>query len=391
MKRFLSYLVKSFFSIVCCAFILAFGYFMLSSVSDSKWQNTQAVEVTDFGSSEKFYFNTLENIEKHAYNEIIKNVYSMPESIEIPKITASQLDRVFTALLYDNPDLFFVGRRCTLSSRLLKTSCSLEYIITPEEYRAQRDELQKVCDEVTASLTNPDDEWQTELEIHDYIIDNCEYKLVEDELVYSSAYGALVNGEAACEGYSKAAKLLFDGAGIKSAVLSGISTNFDGTEGAHMWNAVKIYGDYYYLDCTWDDPVSEDGENVRIYSYFNINDDMIAASHSDFSYDFGCTATAANYYVKNGRFFSEYDRSCEKTVAEQIAKQINSGNNELQIRFANKEIYGKAVEDLIDNGRVYDILLEANKKTEKRISLKSIVYYKDPSQLTLTLVPETED
>lgn len=388
MKKLISSFISTLLTLICVGAVLVIGYVMLSSSSVYKWQNTEAVEVAEFGSPHKFYYRELSNIEKHAYNEIISQIYELPESIEIPDINAEQLDRIFSALLYDNPDLFFVGRKCTLSSEMLKTYCSVEYIMTKEEYLVRKEELMQKAESVISSLSDPDDEWQTELEIHDHIVDNCEYKLSEPKLVYSSSYGALVNGYAACEGYSKAAKLLFDMAGIESSVVSGVSTNFDGEEGAHMWNAVKIDGDFYYLDCTWDDPVNDDKENIKLYSYFNINDEMISVTHSEFSYDFGCTATAANYHVKTGRYFEEYSRSDEKALAGLIAEDVDNGVWEIQIRFGSRNAYDKAVRDLLDNERVYSVLSRADNMTDKRISYKTISYYKNPEQHMLTLVPE---
>lgn len=385
-------LIKAFFAlvltVVCVCSAVVIGYIVLVSVEANEWQSTEAVEVTEYGSPYKFYYNKLSNIEKHAYNEMLTQIYDMPEAIEIPDIDAKQLDRIFSALLYDNPDLFFVGRKCTLFSEMLRTYCSVEYIITKEQYLERKQELIQTAEGVISSLSDPDDQWQTELEIHDYIVDNCEYKLTEPKLVYSSSYGALVNGYAACEGYSKAAKLLLDMAGIENSVVSGISNNFDGEEGAHMWNAVNIDGEFYFLDCTWDDPVDKDKNELNFYSYFNINEEMISSTHSDFSYDFGCTATAANYYVKTGKFFDEYSRSDEKEIARLIADDVDSGIWETQLRFGSREAYNKAVKDLIDNERIYSVLSRADNQADKEIAYDTISYYKNPEQNVLVLVPE---
>lgn len=390
MKKFLSLLL----CIICIAAVCN-ALFWLERNRDFSDNDTtaateqiQPVQQVQIGSPYKFYYNMLSDIEKEAYDDIISEIYSMPETIRVPRITAEQLDAVFSALLYDNPDLFFVGRKCTLITEFFRVRCSIEYIYDLEEYEICREKLDKVCDEVISSLTDPDDEWQTELEIHDYIVENCEYKLVENEHVYSSAYGALVNGEAACEGYSKAAKLLLDRAGIESAVVSGLSSSDSSEPGAHMWNAVKIYGDYYYLDCTWDDPLNEDGENVKIYSYFNLSDNMIAATHSDFSHDFGCSATAGNYYIKTGRFFNDYDRSCEDAVAQIIADELDAGGNMIEIRFGSRDAFDSAVDDLIKGGRIYDVLSLARSKTKVEFSQDSLSYYSDSGLLTLTIVPE---
>lgn len=389
--------MKKFLSLLICIAVIAAGLYILKGyiadpnadpVSYITGETKPPTELTDIGSPYKFYYNRLSDIEKHTYNAILSEIYDMPESIDIPRVNALQLDDVFSALLYDNPDLFFVGRKCTLLTSVFGTSCSIDYIMDKEEYQKQKEELEKACSKVISSLSDPEDDWQTELEIHDYIVENCDYKIEENELVYSSAYGVLVNGLAACEGYSRAAKLLMDMAGVESAMLSGVSTNDDGTEGPHMWNAVKLGGEYYYLDCTWDDPVGDNGSGVKTYAYFNIDTQTISASHSKFSYDFECTATAENYYIKTGKYFENFDRSDEEKLASLIAKGLDSGEESIEIRFGSKDVYNDAVDDLIDNGRIYSVLSSADKKTDIKISLKSLVYYKDSGLLTLTVVPE---
>ena len=388
MKKLVSFLFTAAAVAVCaliclhCAGSVVLPYY--------KWNYTEPAEPTDIGSPYKHCYNGLENIEKHAYNEILLKIYDMPEKISIPAIGGDSFNKVFSALLCDNPDLFFVGRKCTLTSHLLATDCAIEYIIDKEEYAAQKAELDSICDAVVSSFTSPDDEWQTEKEIHDYITENCEYKIVESEHVYSSAYGALVNGEAACEGYSKAAKLLFDKAGIESSVVSGISRGFDGEYDPHMWNAVKINGDFYYLDCTWDDPVSSDGKEYTAYSYFNVSDEMIESTHTDISQDFGCDSTEENYFIKTGRYFSAYDRSCEKKLASLVAEELDSGSDTLQLRFGSKKVYDKAVADLIGSGRIYNVLKSAKNKTTVDFSTESLSYYKTPDQLLLTVILETD-
>ena len=384
MKKLFSLLIKA----VICIALLIIGVRAANIVLDfaDPWKDKTPEKLTEVGSPYKFYFDNLSDIEKHAYNEILSNIYSMPEKIRIPDIDGEQLDRIFTALLSDNPDLFFVGRRCTLTAKGIFNFCAVEYYIDSETYAVQKEKLDKVCNEVVSSLTDPDDEFRTELEIHDYIVKKCRYRLEEGEFVYSSAYGALVNGEAACEGYSKAAKLLFDKVGIESSVISGISDNNEDSEGPHMWNAVNINGDYYYLDCTWDDPVNKNGEEVVVYSYFNLSDEMIASTHSNFSLDFECNATAENYYIKTGTYFESYDRSDEKRLSTIIARELENGGSVVQLRFANKSAYKEAVSELVDSGRLYNVLKSVKEKTKVKFSTDSLFYYKDSGQLLLTLV-----
>ncbi len=387
MKKTVSFLLSAVLTVACIAATLTVGYIALTSSDMYGWYSTDAVEVTEFGSPYKLYYSKLDNIEKHAYNEIISGIYDMPEQIEVPAIDAKQLDRVFSALLMDNPDLFFLGRKCTLTSEMLKTYCAPEYIITREEYIAQLEEIEQVKQKIISSLSDPKDEWQTELEIHDYIIDNCTYELSEPHLVCSSVYGALVNGKAACEGYSRAAKLLFDEVGIESALVSGVSVSEDGTESLHMWNAVKINGNFYYLDCTWDDPVGDDNEEIKSYSYFNVTTKMLSETHSEFSHNFICTETDENYFVKTGRFFDDYKSSHKKRIAEIITEDIGR-NCVTQIRFSSKKVYKNAIEDLVKNGGIYRVLSLSEGISEKGYRKDSIKCSQNDEQFILTFIPE---
>ena len=120
MKKFISFLLSAVLTVVCIAAALTIGYVILTSSEMYEWYSSEAVEETEFGSPYKFYYGKLDNLEKHAYNEIITHIYDMPEEIEVPAIDGDQLDRVFSAILMDNPDLFFVGRKCRI---LLKNPC----------------------------------------------------------------------------------------------------------------------------------------------------------------------------------------------------------------------------------------------------------------------------
>ena len=346
-----------------------------------------ATELTGYGSNFKFWFHQLSNDEKHAYNLILKSIYEMPEVIEINRIDSEMLDNVFYALLCDNPDLFFVGRKCVLRAENKKTWFSVDYTVDKAEYDAMKKELDETCAEITASFSNPEDIWQTELEIHDYVVDNCNYVL-DDDLIGSTAYGVLVNGSGACEGYSKAAKLLMDSAGIESAVISGEAESRKGEKQPHMWNVVRLDGSWYHLDCTWDDPVDESGDISKTYTYFNLDNKSISVTHSKFSYDFGCSETKENYFIKTGAFFESYSRDDEKKLAEIIVKEIDRGNSTVYFRFADKETFDYVIEDMVENERMYTVLKYAKKNSDFKFSTSTAKYIVDDTMLCFAIVPE---
>lgn len=90
--------------------------------------------------------------------------------------------------------------------------------------------------------------------IYDLICDRTKYEAAEDgDHVRRTAYGALVEGKAVCQGYSLALYRLLLEAGIDNRIIYGESVDPEGVGIAHTWNIVKLYGKYYYVDITKDD------------------------------------------------------------------------------------------------------------------------------------------
>jgi hypothetical protein len=96
--------------------------------------------------------------------------------------------------------------------------------------------------------------------IHDYIINLASYDTTYRK---SSVYDILMDKTSVCEGYALAAYRLFIDAGLDCRIISG-----KGNKDAHAWNIVKVDGQWYNIDLTWDDPITNTGEQVLRYDYF---------------------------------------------------------------------------------------------------------------------------
>ena len=93
---------------------------------------------------------------------------------------------------------------------------------------------------------------QKVLAIHDFLVKNVVYD--KDELSHNkssavthTAYGAIVDKKAVCEGIAYAFCLLAKKAGVNSTVVNGIVNG-----GRHSWNMIQIDFEYYHIDVTWD-------------------------------------------------------------------------------------------------------------------------------------------
>ncbi len=103
--------------------------------------------------------------------------------------------------------------------------------------------------------------------IHDYIVKHVSY---DTSYKAYTAYEALVNRSAVCQGYALLTYQLLKEAGIENHFVTGTG---DGQP--HAWNLVKIENKWYHLDTAFDDPVPDEQGRVT-YSYFNLSDEQIA-------------------------------------------------------------------------------------------------------------------
>ena len=85
--------------------------------------------------------------------------------------------------------------------------------------------------------------------VHDYLIYNAryavDYKTVKNKENYG-AYGILINQSGVCQSYALSFQLIMAALDIPCRYIRG---------GNHAWNQVMVDGVWYYIDCTWDDPV----------------------------------------------------------------------------------------------------------------------------------------
>ena len=69
-------------------------------------------------------------------------------------------------------------------------------------------------------------------------------------------YGALVLGVAVCEGYSRSYQYMLNELGIENYLCSSVDL-------CHVWNIVKLNGEYYHVDITFDDAPCSSGNGVN--------------------------------------------------------------------------------------------------------------------------------
>ncbi len=148
---------------------------------------------------------------------------------------------------------------------------------------ADRDQviLQACRDLLGEIITEEMSDYEKELAVHDWMIAWAEY----DQAALSSLpgaqptpdsdnpYGFFTGRAAICTGYTSTFQLLMDLLDIECVTVEG--TAYNGTED-HAWNMVRLDGDWYCVDVTWDDPVSSTPVSpAAAHMYFNVTSDFM--------------------------------------------------------------------------------------------------------------------
>jgi transglutaminase/protease-like cytokinesis protein 3 len=157
----------------------------------------------------------------------------------------------------------------------------------------------KVKNIISRIITPEMSDFDKELAIHNYIVSNIVYdnkNLQNNTLTVDdfTAYGALIKGSSVCQGYAEAMYRLLNAANINNYIVFGTGNNV-----SHAWNIAKINGQYYHIDATFDDPISNLGSIIS-YGYFNLSNSQISVDHAwDNTKYPRCSSISENYYVVN--------------------------------------------------------------------------------------------
>ena len=168
-----------------------------------------------------------------------------------------EVSEVFSYVLYDNPDIFWVDYQFKASHNLWGVSfIYLSYLFTD-------------ADEVGELYWRHDaiaEEFAAECAVEGLGAEEVADKAVE-QICRCSEYSETAElvqnidsvfdrGETVCAGYSKAYDFLLNRAGIPSIYIVGSTSEEDAGQTYHAWNAYILDGEIVYGDLTWADATS---------------------------------------------------------------------------------------------------------------------------------------
>ena len=287
--------------------------------------NTESFSLLEEGGS-RFAYESLDAQEQIWYQEIEQAIGSMDDTIKLSTEPLEQgmdeqdIDKVFQCVLIDHPEIFYTtGYTYTKYSRGEKTvgiDFAGTYDQTKEEAVARSEAIRSVTAEWLSGMEEAASEYDKVKAVYEAVIFSTNYDLsAADNQNIASVF---LGGASVCQGYAKATQYLLNHLGVMCTLVQGTVD----TGEAHAWNLVQVDGDYYYVDTTWGDASyrMENGSEQRSlpeinYDYLCVTtEDLLRTHHIEAVIPMPeCTATEANYYVREGFYFTN---RCRRSSTE---------------------------------------------------------------------------
>ena len=328
-----------------------------NAIVDSSINSDDAVEIeqadVNTSGTKPLYYNYLTDTQKQIYRFMKSAAENMTEGIfSVGAVSSKENNRfsditiAFRAMSSDNPQIFWLPNSYITSSDGSSVAFSyhengydINYSIPSSKLSSENKKLNDAVSRLTAEANSLDSRLKKELYFHDWLCNNVTYGTDGTQNSYT-AYGALVNGKAVCEGYSRAMQLLCDSVNIPCTVVYGHSKNI-----GHMWNIIDPGDGWYNLDVTWDD----DAEfGVVRHAYFNVSNSVIKADHTIFDavkpnksytgsdffniYLYDCNSMNYNYFEKNKLIFNDDMTNNTKLITDALKK----GQTHLELLYKNR-------------------------------------------------------
>lgn len=314
--------------------------------------------------AQSYYFSQL--VEKNQYQrELIYLVLQYmaqerAEKIEIPCKDTEDITEIFTMVTDDHPELFDVsGYQSQIytdqNDAITHITLTGKYTMDAEERRQLQEKMEPVVQKILQEAPNGDDDYEKVRYVYDYVIRQTDYD--ENASYNQTMCSVFIYGKSVCQGYARAAQYLLQQMGIPCVIAAG--EVHDGVR--HAWDVVKADGEWYHMDPTWGDPsYASDEEAVSMeayvdYDYLLITSEEIARTHVLYQEEQLplCTATADNYYVREGNLLEKWDRNVFKLM---LAVQEQEGNAFPSVKCISQEVFEEMKQDLVNQGHLSECL-----------------------------------
>lgn len=232
----------------------------------------------------KYYYSKLSPLLRDALNIILDKLQKHESEITIinPSVTANEIGKVFDIIDKDFPEIFFIDikeRPIEISAYGPVKKIRVNYLYSIKETQRIQMEIKQITTIIIPQEIMSETILNREKIVHDYLAEKVEYHYNSHDATDYTIVGPILEGQAICEGYSKAFKYVCEQISLNCLVVSGRALNLKtGNIDNHAWNIIYVgNGKYAHVDVTWDSGKSHGLD--AMYNYYNLGDKAIEIDH----------------------------------------------------------------------------------------------------------------
>ncbi len=309
-----------------------------------------------------YAFGKLSEEEQQVYLEILGALVDFRENVRLSSCDKELISRVFQCVLNDHPEIFYVEgysyTEYTLGKLLKKITFTGSYCFSQEEAAKKQEQIDDYVNQCLAGMPEDADEYEKVKYIYEYLIHHTDYDAAAKDS--QNICSVFLERRSVCQGYAKATQYLLNRCGIFATLVLGQVVGGEG----HAWNLVRIDGEYYYVDTTWGDASYQavGGGDYPIEKIPTINYDYLAVTTEQMEQTHTpenvvelpvCTAIEANYYVREGAYFTKWD---EEKIEKIFTDSYEKGEAYVTLKCEGPEVYRKMQETLIGQQGIFRYL-----------------------------------
>ena len=273
---------------------------------------------------EIYYYNHMNKTQQSAYHNILQGFQNMADEILIPRLEPEELYNVFFQLRLDHPEIFWAtGFRYKYYQDSPNLIFVPEYLFEKNKVKEHQRAMQARVEKLVRPVKDKSD-WEKEKFVHDFICENVRYDKLKKAYSHE-IIGPLGQGVGVCEGIAKSVKVLCDALGVWCVIAICGNNPEKGIKYRHTWNIVRIGGQYYHLDATFDNTLGKHQGNAEApgeirYDYFNLGDKAVFRDHEPLIAPApGCPDNDHFYYKEKKLSFTKTEEVYKR--AQQMAKK----------------------------------------------------------------------
>ncbi len=293
------------------------------------------------------------------YDLLDEAVYRLEDEVKFRNLHQDDVRKLVEYYKADHPEVFWLDAEYgyafnTVTQKISSVQLNYTYLqgeekqkisFEREQVEGMSRQLKEQSEKILSGISSAMSDYDKIKYFHDYLAGSVAYDTSAD--FQHTAYGALVEKRAVCDGLSGAFQYLCQKAGIEARIVYGSSS--DGV--SHAWNVVRLGEDYYHLDITWDMPEKQGG--FPFYLNFLLNDEMAEENHVMFSPREGkqeqsyayyppvpaCTSLKYWYYPYENLLVEDYQSLTLRGICGMLRERVERKEKEIQLLFYSRGDY----------------------------------------------------